>query len=193
MSTLRPSSRGRHGRPVPVGARRGLRVGSSPAASTPRRRRGAASASRCRGGGPPDRPRTACRAGRPAVAGRRSPPTAGVRAGSRPARRAPGGRRCGSGRSVARSWVAHGRRTSRSRRARPRRGRRARAAVGRTAGCGRARRRWHACVRRGGEQFHAVADPHLRDQTALGGHDDRDLGQRLLLALQSDPALCTTR
>jgi hypothetical protein len=40
-----------------------------------------------------------------------------------------------------------------------------------------------------GEKFDAVADPHLLDQAALDGHDDRDLGQCLLLTLQSDPAL----
>ena len=89
-------------------------------------------------------PEQLARAGRRSVAARRSPPTAGVRAGSRPARRAPGGRRSGSGRSAARRSAARGRRTSRSRPARPGPGRRGCAAVGRTTGCGRAPRRWRA-------------------------------------------------
>jgi hypothetical protein len=46
-------------------------------------------------------------------------------------------------------------------------------------------------ARGGREEFDTVADPHLLDQTALDGHDDRDVGQRLLPALQSDPALST--
>ena len=46
-----------------------------------------------------------------------------------------------------------------------------------------------AGARGGGQQFEAVADPHRRGVSALDGHDDRDVGQRLLLALQSDPAL----
>ena len=50
-----------------------------------------------------------------------------------------------------------------------------------------------AGARGGSEQFDTVADPHLLDQTALDGHDDRDVGQRLLLALQSDPALLAQR
>jgi hypothetical protein len=44
-------------------------------------------------------------------------------------------------------------------------------------------------ARGGGEQFQAIANPHRRDVAALDGHDDRDVGQRLLLALLSDPAL----
>ena len=44
-------------------------------------------------------------------------------------------------------------------------------------------------ARGGGEQFEAVTDPHRRDVSALNSHDDRDVGQRLLLALQSDSAL----
>ena len=47
---------------------------------------------RCRDGGLPGRPRTACRAGRPGAAARRSPPTPAVRADSRPARRGLAGR-----------------------------------------------------------------------------------------------------
>ena len=46
-----------------------------------------------------------------------------------------------------------------------------------------------ARARGGGKQLEAVADPHRRDVSALDGHDDRDVGQRPLLALQSDPAL----
>jgi hypothetical protein len=45
----------------------------------------------------------------------------------------------------------------------------------------------------GGEELDAVADPHLINQAALGGHDDRDLGQCPLLALQPDPALLAQR
>jgi hypothetical protein len=37
-------------------------------------------------------------------------------------------------------------------------------------------------ARGGGEQFQAIADPHRRDVAALDGRDDRDVGQRLLLA-----------
>ena len=44
-------------------------------------------------------------------------------------------------------------------------------------------------ARGGGEQFEAVTDPHRRDVSALNSHDDRDVGQRLPLALQSDSAL----
>jgi hypothetical protein len=44
-----------------------------------------------------------------------------------------------------------------------------------------------------GEKFDAVADPHLLDQAALDGHDDRDLGQCPLPTLQSDPALSAQR
>ena len=43
--------------------------------------------------------------------------------------------------------------------------------------------------RGGRQQFQAVADPHRRDVSALDGHDDRDVGQRPLLALQPDAAL----
>ena len=45
----------------------------------------------------------------------------------------------------------------------------------------------------GSEQLDAVADPHLLDWAALGRHDDRNIGQCLLLALQSDPAAATQR
>ena len=150
---------------------------------------GQLAASRCRGDGPPGPPRTACRAGRRSAAAWRSPPTAGVRAGSRPARRAPAGRRSGSGRSAARSWAARGRRTSRSRRVRPGRGRRARAAAGRTAGCWRVDRTWCAHARRRPRSSTQSPTRTCSTRPALGGQDDRDLGQRLLLALQSDPAL----
>ena len=44
-------------------------------------------------------------------------------------------------------------------------------------------------ARGGGEQFEAVTDPYRRDVSALNSHDDRDVDQRLLLALQSDSAL----
>ena len=45
----------------------------------------------------------------------------------------------------------------------------------------------------GSEQLDAVADPHLLDWAALGRHDDPNIGQCLLLALQSDPAAATQR
>ena len=44
-------------------------------------------------------------------------------------------------------------------------------------------------ARGGGQQFEAVAGLHRRDVSALGGHDDRDVGQRPLLALQPDSVL----
>ena len=45
----------------------------------------------------------------------------------------------------------------------------------------------------GSEQLDAVADPHLLDLAALGRQDDRNIGQCLLLALQSDPTAATQR
>ena len=38
------------------------------------------------------------------------------------------------------------------------------------------------------QQFDAITDVHHGDRAALGGEDDRDAGQRLLPALQPDPA-----
>jgi hypothetical protein len=38
------------------------------------------------------------------------------------------------------------------------------------------------------QQLDAVTDVHRSDRAALGGEDDRDAGQRLLPALQPDPA-----
>jgi hypothetical protein len=34
------------------------------------------------------------------------------------------------------------------------------------------------------EQLQSVPDPHVADQSALGGHDHRDPGQRILGALR---------